>query len=627
MIPRLERDPGSGKVGITVGTQTFLPLDEPFLPVPIRTTPRVWIEHVRIYAARDRELRRIALKPGLNVIWAPDAGPEERLGTRIGHGAGKTLLARLLRHVLGETDLASPEDAEALRHTFPEGFVEAEVHVEGVRWAVRRFFDPKAGSVAVRDGGLEALDGAALDYDAFLDALRASLGESARSLSGAEGWLAALAWMSRDQERRFGGALRWRDRLASPSSKIARVANVERLRAVRSLLRLRTADDLAAEHAVSELERAEKLTVRQLADCTREVTWLAVRLAREGVGDVSELSGQPLVLRAAIGALEAELATLEDVGDEPASLRAARVEHARALREEAMQSVRVEQREATLAMLRAHGEHDAEHASDASCPHCHVPAAVMLEQKSAIQRAEREHARATKELARLQKKLARIEQRLEREQSRDRAEQREARARFADVRERVLRARELERQVQRRQELTDALASVQRELADARVERERALREHGKRVGRVSDVYDFVVRRLAGQDVSGRFAITATSLEARIRLPDGRSGTSPAWRVLETLALDLTALVLACEDRADLPGLLLHDSPREADLARSHYDALYRLASWLEDATDAPGFQYIVTTTTSPPRALAFRAIRLGAATPDELLLRTPLRQ
>src|SRR5690606_14150697 len=150
-----------------------------------------------------------------------------------------TLLCRMLRHVLGEPDVAGPDDAEALVRAFPEGFVEAELHVGGTRWAVRRPFDPRRASVAVAGARLASLDGAEGEYAALLDALRASIGASARTIDGCDAWLAALAWMSRDQERRFGGPLRWRDRAASPSSKIARVANVERVRVIRSLLRLR----------------------------------------------------------------------------------------------------------------------------------------------------------------------------------------------------------------------------------------------------------------------------------------------------------------------------------------------------------------------------------------------------
>src|SRR5688572_25214821 len=68
-----------------VGTQTLLPFDHVFVPAPQRTAPRVWLEEVRIYAAPDQELRRVPLRPGLNVIWAPDASPEEQVGARIGH--------------------------------------------------------------------------------------------------------------------------------------------------------------------------------------------------------------------------------------------------------------------------------------------------------------------------------------------------------------------------------------------------------------------------------------------------------------------------------------------------------------------------------------------------------------
>lgn len=570
----------------------------------MRTAPRVWLEHVRIFAGPERELRSLKLAPGLNVVWAPDASPEERVGTRIGHGAGKTLLCRLLRHALGEADVASPGDAEALRNTFPEGFVEAEVHVDGVRWAVRRAFDPTLESVAVQGGDLAGLDdpSARVPYESFLEALRATLGPSAETIAN-DPWLAALAWMSRDQERRFGGPLRWRDRAASPNSKVARVANLERVRAVRSLLQLRDDHDVASEARVGELEQDERLTIRQLADCEREVTWLSIRLAREGVGDVSELAGQPLALRAAIVELTEKLEALDAPREEPAAVAEVRAAYEQALRDEAVHAAAVASAEAELARL----------CEDASAD------------PKALSRAERDASRVAKAHAKTERALSRARRKLDVALERDRARMQVERREWADARDRVARARELERQVQRREELQARLARVHADLAEARAERDRTLREHGKRVGRVSEVFDFVVRRLAGQDVSGRVSIGATELEATIRLPDGRAGTSPALRVLETLALDLSALVLTCEDRADLPGLLIHDSPREADLARSHYDALYRLATWLEDATATPGFQYIVTTTTSPPKSIAFRAVRLGAASNDELLLRTPL--
>ena len=49
----------------------------------------------------------------------------------------------------------------------------------------------------------------------------------------------------------------------------------------------------------------------------------------------------------------------------------------------------------------------------------------------------------------------------------------------------------------------------------------------------------------------------------------------------------------------------MHDSPREADLAAAIYVSLFSAAQDLELAGGtAPAFQYIVTTTESPPDAL-----------------------
>ncbi|HJL16270.1 MAG TPA: hypothetical protein RMH99_11475 [Sandaracinaceae bacterium LLY-WYZ-13_1] len=598
-----------------MGDQTFLPLDEPFVPVPVRSAPRVWLRRVRLFGAPGQELRSLELGPGLNVVWAPDADPEERVGTRIGHGAGKTLLCRMLRHALGEPDLASPDDAAALRSAFPEGSVEAEVVVDGAPWAVRRSFDPKAGSRAA-PGPLEALETEdAGDYARFVGQLRETLGESARTLApSGDPWLTALAWASRDQERRFGGALRWRDRAATPASKLARNPNVERARAIRSLLRLRTDEDVAAEEAVHELEQAERRCVRRLAEREREVAFLSLRLEREGRGDARALVEQPLLRQATLRELEAELAALDaaEASDEKVAARRHALEEARCA--EAVAAARLADLERV--------------AHDDDCGLCHAPAdAAHPGRRDRGRAAARAVERQRRALARAEKAVARARAKLEDEAERAHARQRKRRVAWAEARERLGRARELARHIERRAELTEELDRVRGALADARTRRDRALRAHAAQLGRVADVFDFVVRRLAGQDARGRLAVSAAGLEAGIRLPDGRPGTSPALRVLETLALDLTALVLASEERADLPGLWIHDSPREADLARSHYDALYRLVAWLADVTPSPGFQYLVTTTTRPPSSVAYHTIRLGAARHEDLLLRRPLRR
>lgn len=79
-----------------------------------------------------------------------------------------------------------------------------------------------------------------------------------------------------------------------------------------------------------------------------------------------------------------------------------------------------------------------------------------------------------------------------------------------------------------------------------------------------------------------------------------------------------------------LPGLVLHDSPREADIENALYHRLFDLAGHLENIFDgaAPSFQYIVTTTTPPPDELdrdPYVRLRLDARQDDGLLLRRRL--
>lgn len=52
----------------------------------------------------------------------------------------------------------------------------------------------------------------------------------------------------------------------------------------------------------------------------------------------------------------------------------------------------------------------------------------------------------------------------------------------------------------------------------------------------------------------------------------------------------------------NIPAFLVHDSPREADLGLSIYHQLFHLAHDLEKVGDQPLFQYILTTTTRPPK-------------------------
>ncbi len=72
---------------------------------------------------------------------------------------------------------------------------------------------------------------------------------------------------------------------------------------------------------------------------------------------------------------------------------------------------------------------------------------------------------------------------------------------------------------------------------------------------------------------------------------------------VKTIAFDLAAVLHGIEGNCDHPRSLIHDGPREADMARVIYERFFLYARRLEDyqPPEEASFQYILTTTTHPP--------------------------
>ena len=92
------------------------------------------------------------------------------------------------------------------------------------------------------------------------------------------------------------------------------------------------------------------------------------------------------------------------------------------------------------------------------------------------------------------------------------------------------------------------------------------------------------------------------------------SGSPSSWAAkrstaaldsLKVIAFDLAAMCMSIEGGAHQPAFLIHDSPREADLGLSIFHRLFHLVHGMEGIGERPQFQYILTTTTSPPARIA----------------------
>ena len=224
------------------------------MPDGALSEPRFWVERFCLYADGNEPFREITLKPGLNIIWSPDARNEQ---DSIGHGAGKTTFCRLLRFCLGEKSFGSDMQEDRIKSSFPTGKVGLELHLDGERWAIVRHFRRHRRDAILRGGTLEqALSGEhdtenmATFVSCVQDAFFAGVHELfPKKVSQEEVWGAALAWLSRDQECRFDGALDWRHAQTDSESPVRNLKLEERSQVARALLGCISSDEADLDDA------------------------------------------------------------------------------------------------------------------------------------------------------------------------------------------------------------------------------------------------------------------------------------------------------------------------------------------------------------------------------------------
>lgn len=89
------------------------------------------------------------------------------------------------------------------------------------------------------------------------------------------------------------------------------------------------------------------------------------------------------------------------------------------------------------------------------------------------------------------------------------------------------------------------------------------------------------------------------------RINRERSLAGEAYETLAVLLADLAILMESSSESVCHPGLLIHDSPREADLNVRLYERMLETAyALMDDERGNTPYQYIVTTTTQPSEAL-----------------------
>jgi len=176
--------------------------------------------------------------------------------------------------------------------------------------------------------------------------------------------------------------------------------------------------------------------------------------------------------------------------------------------------------------------------------------------------------------------------------------------------------------------LRQKLDVVESEIADIENALTKILRLHDNNRELLQSIFSGIVRSvLSYPNYDGEVALD--NRELSFRITHGQAMTGEAVETLSVLLADVCCMVYCTlTESAHIPGFLVHDSPREADLGIKIYRNFIRLVASLQEHFDVPDscpFQYVVTTTTPPPSELnkdLFVKLRLNAARPQELLLR-----
>ena len=619
-----------------------------FHPEAERSEPRLWIRRVVVWSAPGVILREIALRPGLNIIWAPDpadrpGGSEEQAAP--GHGSGKTLFCRLLRYCLGEERFAPHEHREKIVAAFPNGLVGADVMVDGTQWAVVRPIGTTRKHFAIRDAAVDAvkMDADPTGMGPFLQAVTATiLSDDVAALvpvnDRLNAWLVALAWLARDQECRFDKPLDWRSADSDSGSPARTLSAQEHLDAVRAFIGAIIPEESKLRDEIGEIQTQRDQAERDASQQAREADRLRARLVGELSQRLDDLPpGRMAVepLRSAAIHLLAQLSQVDSAVDlsDVANLRSeadeARLRVEDLNRRLAVEGARIKEIETLVARIKGEFPGASAHVAAADqpvCEVCEVPIDRALAEgcslshklpdldaaKRRMERLEQDRSRETSRLEASRAERSRTIAQLEPAQRHYESTIKKARAaeRLGDARtDAWYKARRSIDDVERLNELLieqeqtqSQVATLERTIEEKRKQTGSFRDAHAETFNRLSRLFDAILRELIGPAATGRIALDGSGLRLSVELGGERS--TAAIESLKVIAFDLAAMCMSIEGHARQPALLIHDSPREADLGLSIFHGLFHLVHRMESLGEQPLFQYIITTTTSPPSEL-----------------------
>lgn len=577
------------------------------------------------------------------MIWTPDPIEEAQAQTAgLPQGAGKTTFCRLLRYCLGEDSFGTEADERAIRRKLSSGFVGAEIVINSKIWAVIRPFQSESSCLVWKDTSLEVAerDFAKTDEKSstkpiarvgkrISEVIREELlGEFPKLMPAEVGeesaWIAALAWISRDSKCAFTDHLEWRHVKCESKSPVTNIASEKRAMIVRALL-----GALSPEER-ERYEKREKLIIEGrgyqdgIIRLTSEIKELSEKISKK-LQVPTAMPPDLRCLRDAVDNLYPNKSRKRTTKQNPDDLEARRRERDDAIRQlaelklrQSTVSIQIEDKRHAIARLGSLGS-DLRTCSDFDideiCPAAGVSirkalsCGCLLSQprnrsvEKAIDATRTDLAALENELPQLEQKIKEIEEAsaklitlvgtLEITMS-------SPKSRVAEAERVHLQIDELEKLIDNRKRLDQAVEKIRQSLDAVKIELT-GMRKSGSDVLQTfSLLFEAIIRDLLPGDIVDKASLSGNEL--RLQVKRGSKTLADGFEAVKVLAFDLAAVALSIEKDTFHPGFLIHDSPHAADFGNSIYHRLFHLIQWMEAFGKEPLFQYIITTTTRPPK-------------------------
>lgn len=658
---------------------------------PVRTEPDVWISRLVIFEAIAPAavfIQDIPLTRGLNIIWAEEIEDDDPQAEMTGHSAGKTTFCRLLRYVLGEKTYGTRSNTELMQNALPNAYVAAEIHVNGKKWSVLRPIGKGRNSYIKPEATVEELlqDRTTAAYsetyvqkiglERLLDSVEA--GDIVKATESID-WGHILAWCTRDQEARFQNIYDWRSPRSESEAPAFRSLKAGPLFVMRAVLGLFLPDELRGEENLTKLKQENDSLSKQIEKLKQEPQFrvnlydgeVRKRL-RKILPNEPDIENLPLhsdklffdLTRLLMKTKEEMQVKLDELEKDGTDLQN-KIDFLTGmlLQEEKKLGIH----ETLYAKDQAVGQElnagVSKHKKDLDLFEKHSEEKCILggilysdcdyvqKRIQVLQIADRQDARAMKEAEAKRIEAQRIVdeekrqvqeeiKRISKEQGELQTKRNKLTTSIQDMSAAIKGLKQAFEDLEKWTKIRDESGSY-KELDDCRSNLEKSnsqiqdleqhlttlLKEHSESRILLSKIFSAAVRSvLASGTYDGKVSLEKRQLGFSIT--HGPSMSGEAVETLSVLLTDLTSLIYnSVSENSHLPGFLLHDSPREADLGLRIYRSYIRFAASLQahfNNRDQCPFQYILTTTTAPPKELRnknFVKLRLNAAQPSGMLL------